>query len=122
MTVGISVDSYDAVLTDDLHMKRVCANVVPRLLTDDQRDQRKTIARDLFERACEDVQFLKNILTGDESWVYGYGPETKQRKGLTSPRPKKGRHVRSKTKFMLLAFFLILRVSYSTNTLPTANN
>jgi len=32
----------------------------------------------LFERSCEDVQFLKNIGTGDESWVYGYDPETKQ--------------------------------------------
>ena len=36
---GISVGSCDAVLTDDLHMKRVCAKFVPRLLTDDQREQ-----------------------------------------------------------------------------------
>jgi len=33
---GISVGSCDAILTDDLHMKRVCAKFVPRLLTDDQ--------------------------------------------------------------------------------------
>jgi len=55
------------------------------------------------------VQFLKNIMTGDESWVYGYDPETKQQssqwKGPTPPRPKKGRQVRNKTKVMLLAFF-----------------
>jgi len=31
-------------------MKRVRAKFVPRLLTDDQREQRQTIARDLFER------------------------------------------------------------------------
>ena len=47
-------------------------------------------------------------MTGDESRVYGYGPETKQQssqwEGPTSPRPKKGRQVRSKTKVMLLAF------------------
>ena len=88
MTVG----SRDAILTDDLHMKLVCAKFVPRLLTDDQREHRQKIARDLFERSCEDVQFLKNLVTGDESWVYGYDPETKQRssqwKGPTSPRPK----------------------------------
>ena len=86
---GISVGSCDAVLTDDLHMKRVCAKFVPRLLTDDQREQLQTIARDLFERSCEDVQFLKNIVTDDESWVYGYDLETKQQssqwKGPTSP-------------------------------------
>jgi len=79
------------------------------LLTDDQCEQRQTIARDLFERSCEDVQFLKNIVTGDESWVYGYNPETKQQssqwKCPTSPRPKKGLQLRSKTKVMLLAFF-----------------
>ena len=61
----------------------------------DQREQRQTIARDLFERSCEGVQFLKNIVRGDESWVYGYDPETKQQssqwKGPTSPRTKKGR-------------------------------
>ena len=85
-------------------MNRVCAKFVPRSLTDDQREQRQTIARDLFERSCEDVQFRKNIVTGDESWVYGYDPETKQQssqwKGPTSPR-----QLRSKTKVILLAFF-----------------
>jgi len=106
---GISVGSCDAILTNNLHMKRVCAKFVPRLLTDDQREQRQTIARDLLVRSCEDVQFLKNNVTGDESWVYGYNPETKQQssqwKGPTSLRPKKGHQVQSKTKVMLLAFF-----------------
>jgi len=66
--------SCDAILTDDLHMKRVCAKSVPRLITDYQREQRQTIVRDLFERSREDVQFLNNGVTGDESWVYGYYP------------------------------------------------
>jgi len=68
---GISVGSWESILTDDLHMKRVCAKFVPRLLTDDQREHRQKIARDLFERSYEDVQFLKNTVTGDESWVSG---------------------------------------------------
>jgi len=86
---GISVCSCDAILTDDLHMKRVCTKFVPHLLTDDQREQRQTIACNLSERSCEDVQFLKNIVTSDKSWVYGYNPDTKQQlsqwKGPTSP-------------------------------------
>jgi len=65
------VGSCDAILADALHMKRVRAKYVPRSLKDDQREQRQTIARDLFECSCEDVQFLKNTVTGDESWVYG---------------------------------------------------
>jgi len=88
---GISVGSCDAILTDDLHMKHVCAKFVPRLLTDDQHEQHQTIAQDVFECSCEDVQFLKNVVTGDESWVYGYDPETKQQlsqwKGSMSPCP-----------------------------------
>jgi len=71
---GISVGSCGAILTDDLDMKRVCAKFVSRLLTDDQLEQRQTIARDLFERSCEDVQFFENMVTDDESWVYGYDP------------------------------------------------
>jgi len=64
---------------------------------------------DFFEHSWEDIQFLKNTVTGDESWIYGYDPETNQPssqwKGPTSSRSKKGRQVRSKTKVMLLAFF-----------------
>ena len=58
---GISVGSCDAVLTDDLHMKRVCAKFVLRLLTDDQREQRQTAVRDFYVRSCEDAQFLKYV-------------------------------------------------------------
>ena len=68
---GIFVGSCNAILTDDLHMKCVCAKFWPRLLKDDQRQQCQSIAGDLLERSCEDVQFLKNIVTGDEYWVYG---------------------------------------------------
>jgi len=103
-------------------MKRVCAKFVSRLLTDDQREERQTIVRDLFERSCEDMQFLKNTVTGDESWVYGYDPATKQQssqwKGPKPPRPKKRHQMRSKTKVMLLRC-LILRVSYTMSMLPT---
>jgi len=87
----------------------VFAKFVPRLLTNDQREQHQKIAGDLLERSCEDLQFLKNIMTGDESWVYGYDPEAKQQspqwKGPSSLQPKKGHQVRSKTKLMLLVFF-----------------
>ena len=118
MIVESSVGSCDAILTEDLHTKRVFAKFVPRLLTDDQREQRQTIARDLFERSCEDVQFLKNTVTGDD-------PETKQQssqwKDPTSPRPIKGAGCEAKQRSRIW-HFLILRVSYTTSTLPRTNN
>jgi hypothetical protein len=48
------------------------------------------------------------IITGDESWVYGYDPETKQMSSQwnmpSSPRLKKAKQVRSYVKTMI-AFF-----------------
>ena len=55
-------------------------------------------------------EFIKTIVTGDETWVYGYDPETKfqssQQKHPESPRPKKARQVRSNVKVMLTCFFI----------------
>jgi histone-lysine N-methyltransferase SETMAR len=52
---------------------------------------------------------MSRIITGDESWVYGYDPETKRQssqwKSPSSPQPKKERMSRSTTKTMLIVFF-----------------
>ena len=41
----------------------------------------------------DDENVLKKVIIGDESWVYGYDPETKQQslqwKRPDEPRPKK---------------------------------
>ncbi|GFW68623.1 mariner Mos1 transposase [Trichonephila clavipes] len=90
-------------------MRRVSAKFVPCLLTEVQHFQRLATSSDLFQSESDDPEFMKLIITGDESWVYGYDPETKQqssqRKTPGSPRPKKARQVRSKIKFMLIVFF-----------------
>ena len=70
------------------------AKFVPRLLTADQKQQRINIYTELRQLASDDEAFLSRVITGDESWVYGYEPETKQQssqwKSPTSPRTKKG--------------------------------
>jgi len=52
---------------------------------------------------------MTSVITGDESWVYGYDPETKQMssewKTASSPGPKKARQVKSNVNNMLIAFF-----------------
>jgi hypothetical protein len=52
---------------------------------------------------------MGQIITDDETWVYGYDLEKKcqslQWKSVDSPRPKKARRVRSKVKAMLIVFF-----------------
>ena len=80
-------------------MRRVAAKFVPRLLTDAQKENRVTVSQELFDRSNADENFLKNVITGDETWVYGYDVETKvqssQWMGKLSPRPKKKKHVRA---------------------------
>ncbi|XP_064100988.1 protein GVQW3-like [Macrobrachium nipponense] len=106
--VGISTGSVHTILTEDLAMRRVSAKFVPKLLVEQQKQLRLEIAEDLLDCANSDSDFMKSIITGDETWVYGYDPETKfqlsQWKHQTSPRPKKARQVRSNVKVMLTCF------------------
>jgi len=74
-------------------MRGVSIKFVPRFLTDDQKENRVEISQELLANGSVNEDFLKNIITGDETWVYGYDVETKmqysQRTGKGSPRPKK---------------------------------
>ena len=58
-------------------MRRISAKFVPRLLTDDQKENRVEISQELLANANGNENFLKNVITGDETLVYGYDVETK---------------------------------------------
>ena len=107
--VGISTGSVHSILTEDLNLRRASAKFVPKLLTEQQKELRKEISEDMLDLVNHDPEFIKTIITGDETWVYGYDPETKfqssQWKHPESPRPKKARQVRSNVKVMLTCFF-----------------
>ena len=57
----------------------------------------------------KDEKLSENVITGDESWVFQYDPETKQKshqwKSGSLPRPKKACTQRSLVKVMLITFF-----------------
>ena len=57
-------------------MHRVAAKFV-RLLTEEQKQNRVTVSQELLDRSNTDENFLKNVITCDETWVYGYDVETK---------------------------------------------
>jgi hypothetical protein len=59
-------------------MYRVAAIFVPRILKDNQKQQRVVICTELRQLASNDETFLSRVITGDENWVYGNDPETKQ--------------------------------------------
>jgi len=107
--VNVSYGRVQTILTCDLNMNRVAAKFVPRLLTPEQKEHRVAICQELRQRVVDDPSFMSKVITGDESWVYGYDPKTKRQslqwKSPGSPRPKKARQSHSTTKSMLIVFF-----------------
>ena len=90
-------------------MRRVSAKFVPHVLTVEQKQQCLSISLELHDRAASDSSFLGNVITGDETWVYGYDPETRvqssQWKSPSSPRAKKACQSRSNIRVMMVVFF-----------------
>jgi len=77
MLVGISHGTCHKILTEDLKTRRVASKFIPRLLSVDQKQQRLDVCLDLKENTANDPSFLLNVITGDETWIYAYDPETK---------------------------------------------
>lgn len=107
--VGISIGSCHNIFSNVLGMKRVAAKFIPKLLNFDQKNNRMNIAQELLNDVNDDPSLLERVITGDETWVYGYDVETKAQsstwKHSTSPRAKKARQVRSNVKVLLTVFF-----------------
>lgn len=66
------------------------------------------VCQDHCQCVADDTSFMLRIISGHDSWVYGYDPETKQQ--LTqwkspSSWPKKARQGHSSSKSMLTGFF-----------------
>jgi len=109
--VNIDRETVRKILTEDVDMRKVCAKMVPKELTKEQKQRRVTICQDLLERQ-DDI--LGRVITGDETWVYQYDPEMKRQsahwKTANSPQPKKFHQSKSRVKTMLLTFFDIREI------------
>ena len=107
---NISYGSFQNILTTDLNIRQVSAKFVPRVLMVEQMQQCLSIQLELHDRAASDSSFLGNVITEDETWVYGYDPETRvqssQWKSPISPHAEKARQSRSNIKVMIVLFDL----------------
>ena len=85
---------------------------MPKLLTMEQTQLSLEVSQDMLYYANSDPEFLNNVTTGDESWVYGYYPETKAQSHsgniqhpIQHPRgQQKARQVRSNVKMLTVLF------------------
>jgi len=107
--VSLDRESVRRILREELNMRKVCAKMVPKLLSDEQKDRRKELCLDLLQRIENEPDVLNSIITCDETWVFTYDLETKRQlvqwKSTSSPRPKKASMSRSKFKDVLIDFF-----------------
>jgi len=91
--VGLPKTDVYRIITEDLHMRKICAKLVPKNLSDEQNDSRVLVSREILDRVTSEPDFLQGVITGDEIWVFEYDPTTKRQSSEwhTSelPRPKK---------------------------------
>ena len=89
----VSYGSVQAMLVE-MDNRKICAKRTPKQLTPDLRDRRAELCTELLEAYdMEGDGFFSNLVTGDETWVYLYDPESKRQSmewcRLGSPRPQK---------------------------------
>lgn len=108
--VGISTGSVVSILHNDLGMRKLTARWVPRLLTIDQKRERVRTSQhclDMFKRNPAD--FLRRIVTIDETWIHHYTPESKESAkqwvGPGGSAPKRPKTQQSAGKVMASVFW-----------------
>ena len=105
----VSVGTVHTIICKELKMQKICAKFVPRMLREDQKERHCHDSREMVEQINSDPAVLDALMTGDESWIYCYDPETKRQgsqwKHAGSPRPKKARQSKSTHKLLMIPFF-----------------
>ena len=94
---------------DTLGYSKVCARWVPRQLTEVHKQFRLEACSEFLEYCQSDKTFLHRIVTGDETWVHHFEPESKRAsmewRHPTSPRSKKFKSQQSAGKVMVTVFW-----------------
>ena len=102
---GLDKNAVHRILADHLHMWKICA----RKLVCGAKSKPVGNLSGLAGKTQNWANFLDKVITGDESWVFDYNPETKQQSAewhiKSSPPPKKAHLGRSRVKTMLIVFF-----------------
>jgi len=77
----ISHERFGSIIYEDLDMRKLSANWVPKCLNADQKRQRCQSSEQLLEFFRRDANdFLSRLVTVDETWLYHCDPETKPKK------------------------------------------
>ena len=65
--VNVNREAVRRILTEELGMRKICAKMVPRNLTEQQRDAGVTVCAELLEQVEANSELMERVITGDES-------------------------------------------------------
>ena len=75
----IGRNAITTILNDYLGVRKVSARWIPQRLSDEQIDTRVEWCKFMLHKfRSGESKAVSKIVTGDESWIYQYDPETKQ--------------------------------------------
>ena len=108
--LGVSAGTIHSILHNDLGLSKKSARWVPKLLDDDQKQERVRVCQDFVAAVNRQSKaMLGNIVTMDETMVSYHTPLTKKQSKKWvkrgQPGPIKARVQASRTKQMVMAFF-----------------
>lgn len=109
-SLGITATAINSILHQHLNVRKLCCRWIPHQLTEAEKKARVNWCRKMLKKFDQGrSKTVYNIVTGDESWIYSYEPETKQQSTVwvfqSEPHPTKVVRSRSVSKKMIACFF-----------------
>ena len=74
-TMGVGLATIDGIIHEHLNMSKVCARLVPKMLTPEMKDSRVRSSEESLELMQENWDlFKRRFITGDETCIHHYDP------------------------------------------------
>ena len=107
---GIHSLSVLKILRERLGLRKICARWVPHLLTDEQKQSWVRLASQVIEKYNKcDPRRLEEIVTGDETWIYHFQPDSKAKNKVwvssEGDRPVIARRCKTSSRMLYAIFF-----------------
>jgi hypothetical protein len=67
--LNLNHKTVQSILTEELVIQKICAKLVQKILTNEQKENRRNLHLDLLESIENDKNFFKRVITDDESWI-----------------------------------------------------
>ena len=107
---GIRSSRLLKILREQLGLHKVCVRWVPHLLTDEQKQSWVRLASQVIEKYDKcDPRHLEEIVTGDETWIYHFQPDSKAKNKVwvssEGDRPVIARRCKTSNRILYAIFF-----------------